>query len=524
MCGIVAYNGPKTEDLNIDKLKLLLYGNQERGKDSLGYYTKECGVVKKLGLPETILSTSTFTISGKGMFIGHVRAATSGAKIEQNAHPFKHDNIILVMNGTLSNHFELAREYGLDIKKFDVDSDILTAIIAKTQNEVALTKIKGGCAVVFTDTNTDKMYVYRNNDRPLYRGKLGNSMYISSMLIPLKIIGCSDVKEFKDGYLYTIENGEILTQKVVKPVIEVIKPMFLGMLRNTKHPYSFSFINADRVQNIMLYQLDNPKDLIGKSLMCDTANGAYYDSALTFGRGYRIYGVDAENVTIFDDTNTKKSVPKRRFSSKLGIFDIGKYVFTNNRLNYTTKKKNKTVLFADEDVLCEIVEIDLDGEKLYIKNVLTGSYATVPEDDVRYAWDKDVQEFKELYNIDKPKAVTEPLVLDKNNSGNVQYPVLLGSEQGHQLGRAKQSMLKAVEKYKESVFETKHETIEELADFSISEISDLITNINESIPNPNLSLDFKLKKIEAILDNYTTKSIFLSKPNEKNIIGNNANS
>lgn len=208
MCGLVGFNGPKDKKFNLDKVKLLLMMNQQRGEDSFGFYTPEIGVVKDTGKIELEMSRPSFNLPISNTLIGHVRKSTVGATNKKNAHPFNYGNIVLAMNGTLSNCWDLLREYNFDLKDFDVDSQILTAMLNVDQSSIPFTKIIGGCAVIYTDTNNGKVYVYRNNERPLYRGNLDGGMYFSSIESSLKIIGCADVKEFKEDILYEIIDGK----------------------------------------------------------------------------------------------------------------------------------------------------------------------------------------------------------------------------------------------------------------------------------------------------------------------------
>ena len=114
-------------------------------------------------------------------------------------------------NGTLKNHWELLRKYKLEYSKYHVDSDVLAGCIDASNNSEPLKEIDGAAAVIFHDKRQPtRMFVYRNAERPLFRGHLGPNMYISSVIETLLLIGCINVKQFKENMIYTIEGGLIV--------------------------------------------------------------------------------------------------------------------------------------------------------------------------------------------------------------------------------------------------------------------------------------------------------------------------
>lgn len=215
-CGLIGYSGRSAS--NPDKLALLMYMNSvERGKDATGYYTPDTGVLKDSESADNFLKKNQLPSSRT--FIGHVRKSSSGYKIKSNAHPFEFDNIVGVHNGTLVNHNDLIEEAGLNKKDFDVDSQMLYKLLDldyKAGGEKpfkTLSKFDGAAALIFSlKDNPNKIYVYKNYDRPLYRGKIGTSMYISSIDDSLKIIGCEQITLFTSLVLYEIDKGVIVNE------------------------------------------------------------------------------------------------------------------------------------------------------------------------------------------------------------------------------------------------------------------------------------------------------------------------
>lgn len=226
MCGQLGYSGP--EPFNLQNIKTLFYINAlERGEDATGLYSPLNGLKKDNIKGWEFVTDNKIDIIPDTIFMGHVRSATVGGNKADNAHPFERGNCILQHNGTLKNHWAILRKYKLDFSKYWVDSDVLAGAIDASDSAEPLKEIEGAAAVIFHDKRQPtKLFVFRNAERPLYKGHIGPNMYISSIEETLEIIGCVNIKEFKENILYTIEKGLILSQKKVKnnPYKEVPAP------------------------------------------------------------------------------------------------------------------------------------------------------------------------------------------------------------------------------------------------------------------------------------------------------------
>lgn len=466
MCGIVAFSA-KT-DYNEDKIKTLLLFNQDRGKDSFGYYVPNKEVSKTLGKIEDIAGTKDFKLPGSNLFIGHIRAATVGKVEIKNSHPFIHGNIVLAMNGTLTNHWSLCTEYGFSMQDFDVDSDVLTACLNKDQTKDIFSKILGGCAVVYTDSNTDKLYCYRNADRPLYRGTINGDMYISSIDKSLKFIGCDNVKEFKQDNLYEIKDGVVIgCYKIKRKIIEIPKTPNINTIKSNVTIYdngiSYTGLDFRALTTEMIGLWLEPKTSI-----VDVIHGTYLK-----GCGYECVGISNKNgyeIMVKDNNNNAHLVSKYVFHERVPELTHGSYIFATCNLTYSKSKAH----LAEEGDLFTLIELQGGGfDCKNLVNELTTNY------DARY--------FRPAY----PNEVTEYLnffkdLEDANITTNLPMKVIKGE----------------LEIFKDEIKESTCKDLEELSDFTVEEIDNIVSDMDEQD-------DYKdakgIKKIKILLANYLEK-------------------
>lgn len=221
-CGIIGYSAKKNS--NPDKLALLMLHNSlKRGEDNTGIYTLETGTVKTKKNATDFLSD--YSLPKTHLFIGHVRKQSVGSKEEKNAHPFEFDNIVLVHNGTLKNHWTMLRDSGYDFKDYDTDTQVLAKLLdddSKKEQKVfsTLSEYEGAAALLFTDKRQSEiLYAYRNSERPLFHGFNDGCLYISSLKESLQIISCTDIDEFPPYYLHTIKGGKVTSSVYYKEKI-----------------------------------------------------------------------------------------------------------------------------------------------------------------------------------------------------------------------------------------------------------------------------------------------------------------
>ena len=169
MCGIVGVAGEvggKEEGV----FKCLLEIDTIRGPHSTGILGVDArgqtSVVKKVGTPWDLYEYKAFDeIFRKRLtvLLGHNRRATKGKINSVNAHPFEHDHITGVHNGTLRNQSLL-----IDHQKFEVDSDNIFHSMSMIGVDDTVKSLCGAFALVWYDSEQETMNFVRNTERPLY--------------------------------------------------------------------------------------------------------------------------------------------------------------------------------------------------------------------------------------------------------------------------------------------------------------------------------------------------------------------
>ena len=245
MCGLFGFSGKTPCNKKYMQLGII-WNSLERGEDSTGLYSPINGLKKSLtkGSHYVLHDENDFTVDK--LMITHVRAKTVGSATVENAHPFERGNYILAHNGTLTNHKDLAFKYELDETKYNVDSDVICGCIASKNNFDVIKEIAGAAAFLIHDkTKPELLYVFKNSQRPLYRGvdNKGN-MYISSLAEPLYFMELYNVKEFKDDVLYTIKDGNIIKSLKIKNV-PYAKPYVVPTYTNSYNNYNMGYNQYD---------------------------------------------------------------------------------------------------------------------------------------------------------------------------------------------------------------------------------------------------------------------------------------
>lgn len=233
MCGLVGSINKNSGGVfakDMDNLEMLLHLDQLRGDDSTGIYAvghrnSDVNIVKVATIPSLLFKTEQYRsfrqwcISDASIMIGHNRKATKGKVSSDNAHPFNEGPITLVHNGTLFNHSSLS-------KKGDVDSHAVCHALAEEPDaRKVLKEVDGAFAFIWYDQAKQRLFVIRNNERPLAMMETDRQILLASepwMMLsankrtttPDKII---DVTDVEPGHLYTFTNiGKLESKEKVE--------------------------------------------------------------------------------------------------------------------------------------------------------------------------------------------------------------------------------------------------------------------------------------------------------------------
>jgi len=194
MCGLLGMIARKPQGFNygdVEVFETMLLIDSIRGKDSTGVFTRfrngDVRAIKHGSHPYNLFRSTEWgefksSVTNRGKFIvGHNRAATRGEVNTDNAHPFVEKNIILVHNGTLKDQKNLT-----DVST-KVDSHAIAHALAEESEledhgdyKRVISKINGAFALIWYDTNTEKLYATRNDERPLCILESDNFMFLTS--------------------------------------------------------------------------------------------------------------------------------------------------------------------------------------------------------------------------------------------------------------------------------------------------------------------------------------------------------
>lgn len=359
-CGMVGYSGKEEFDPSLIKT-LILWNSFERGEDATGLYSPKNGLKKSILKGSEFVINPNFEIIPDTILMAHVRAKTVGVNSISNAHPFSRGNYLLQHNGTLKNHYDLLRKYKLAYKDYDVDSDILAGCIAASENFTPLKEIDGAAAVIIHDrTHENRLYVFKNADRPLFKGYIGANMYMSSLREPLILIGCVNIKEFKDDRLYIIENGSIIDHRPVK---------------NTPYKEPVTYSNNTYVTGSN-YRHPNFKakgSWVRSSVSMSIKGDSKPYFKLTKGEYYYIDEVpEATRFKVYDSDSNKTC---EVYASCMDLYDIPKVGDYFEVISDIYSKHNKTNLSAKKgDVI--VSTFVWEDTEMSGKDTITGAFVT----------------------------------------------------------------------------------------------------------------------------------------------------
>lgn len=281
-CGLFGWVGDDPSKFNKDKFDKLGIYNISRGKHSCGQAIDGelyKGIKNQANYQDFIANNITPSPVKSSVVIGHTRHATVGSHTLENAHPFKFDYkdegyFIGAHNGTLINHKDLAKKYG--IKGNKIDSQILLEIISKGDKNInVLSEYFGAAALLMhTSKKLDTMYLFRGKsknlnshnaeveERPLfYWQQSENSMYISSLKDSLyAIMDCEadkdNIFEVSPNCIYEIKGGKIQNKYVIDRS-KVRENYYANLRANNNNTKTNKNTSTNTTSTTKMYNVDN---------------------------------------------------------------------------------------------------------------------------------------------------------------------------------------------------------------------------------------------------------------------------
>ena len=219
MCGIIGYVGRESA------VPILLAGLRQleyRGYDSAGIAIQHHGTLEirrsegKLTNLEAILDTSSVEGSTG---IGHTRWATHGRPSEQNAHPHRSGDVVLVHNGIIENFLVLRHRLESEGYRFESETDteviahLLAAAIKRgSRLDEAVRQVAqdlhGSYAIAVMSLTEPGRIVVSRSGCPLVIGLNGTGAFLASDVTPL-LAHTREVVFLEDGDVGILQESEI---------------------------------------------------------------------------------------------------------------------------------------------------------------------------------------------------------------------------------------------------------------------------------------------------------------------------
>ncbi len=267
MCGIVGYVGKKpVKPILLDGLKRLEY----RGYDSAGlalFSPHEFTIKRNAGPVQELIDGSRDLGQTETMGIAHTRWATHGAPTENNAHPHRADDLVLVHNGIIENYSEIKErltQKGIHFKS-QTDTEVFAQLIEfnrkhiLTENpklspenvlikalEQSMTEVDGHYAIlVMVRSIPNKIYGIQNG-APLVASQLKDGSLIASDLQAI-IPYHNEVAFLPKGEILIAEDGKFET---LDPKTQKRSP-----LKNERIDWTADKVEKDGYETFMMKEI-----------------------------------------------------------------------------------------------------------------------------------------------------------------------------------------------------------------------------------------------------------------------------
>ena len=264
MCGIVIMGCKYPGARDVDMFEELLFADTFRGPHSTGVHSLfqlvDKGEIvtetrkKMLDGPAFIASKFWPEVSEKRVpgatansvlikrpfcMIGHNRWATKGGINDANAHPFTHDHITMVHNGTLRDQTILPEH-----KRFEVDSDNVAYALANWGAEKTIQNLNGAFTLVWHDAKEQTVNIIRNSERPFHLAKTTTGDWFGAseeamlkwILARQKTpVAIAESFECEVGvqYIFDVSTGKFLPKENVKHTLPTFRYVYQGFSQSS---------------------------------------------------------------------------------------------------------------------------------------------------------------------------------------------------------------------------------------------------------------------------------------------------
>ena len=223
MCGIVGYVGQREADAVLLRgLRRLEY----RGYDSAGIATIANGAIdirRTVGKLDNLEQAIRARPLSGGTGIGHTRWATHGRPSEQNAHPHRAGDVVVIHNGIIENYVALREELVAAGRKIlsETDTEIISHLIENRlasgddlleATRAAIARLEGSYAIVVMSSREPGCLIAAKNATPVVLGIGERENFVASD-IPALLDYTREVVFLEDGELarVTSDTVEIFT-------------------------------------------------------------------------------------------------------------------------------------------------------------------------------------------------------------------------------------------------------------------------------------------------------------------------
>jgi len=232
LCGIVGYIGKEDAcSILIEALKKLEY----RGYDSAGvaiWCNNKIATERKKGKVDDLRKIVSEGVFEGTMGLAHTRWATHGMPSEQNAHPHKAGDVVVVHNGIIENYVEIKAKLKEKGHRFlsDTDTEVIPHLVADYLDKgkdfieavrLTLKELKGSYALGIMRED-ERVIIAAKKESPLIIGIGDGEFFIASDAPPIlnrtnRIIFLedNDIAVFKDDTFMLInQDGDSIERKV----------------------------------------------------------------------------------------------------------------------------------------------------------------------------------------------------------------------------------------------------------------------------------------------------------------------